>query len=199
MYSITVSSVNPDLSISYYTINLPVFQSQSRNKLWKEHLRIFAFGEDSHALRLASELADLRAANANRRICYRRKCPAERWTPQPTEKPPRRVAFLLCLQVNSDADFVLSNLDAARWYTSPLVTQGLASDRDLPGLQNHACKRAYVSFFSINPLSRNRSIALYVLTFDTFSLFATSVCFTTSICSASSFAAIKYLNSDELI
>ena len=31
--------------------------------------RVFAFGEDSHALRLASELADLRAVNADRRIC----------------------------------------------------------------------------------------------------------------------------------
>ena len=31
--------------------------------------RVFAYGEDSRALRLASELADLRAANANRRIC----------------------------------------------------------------------------------------------------------------------------------
>ena len=105
----------------------------------------------------------------------------------------------MCLQVNLDAESVLANSDAARWYTSSLVKQGLASDRDLPGLQNHACKRAYVSFFSINPLSRNRSIALYVLTFDTFNLFATLVCFTFSICSASSFAAIKYLNSDELI
>ena len=34
----------------------------------------------------------------------------------------------MCLQVNSDADFVLANLDAARWHTSPLVKQGLASD-----------------------------------------------------------------------
>ena len=49
----------------------------------------------------------------------------------------------MCLQVISDAEFVLANLDAARWYTSPLVKQGLASDRDLPGLQSHACKRAY--------------------------------------------------------
>ena len=39
----------------------------------------------------------------------------------------------MCLQVNLDAEFVLSNLDAARWHTSPLVKQGLASDRDLPG------------------------------------------------------------------
>ena len=52
----------------------------------------------------------------------------------------------MCLQVNSDAEFVLSNLDAAQWYTSPLVKQWLASDRYLPGLQNHACKRAYVFF-----------------------------------------------------
>ena len=50
----------------------------------------------------------------------------------------------MCLQVISDADFVLFNLDAARRNTSPLVKQGLASDRDLPGLQSHACKRAYV-------------------------------------------------------
>ena len=48
------------------------------------------------------------------------------------------------LQVNSDAEFVLANLDATRWHTSPLVNQGLASDRYLPGLQNHAGKRAYV-------------------------------------------------------
>jgi len=27
----------------------------------------------------------------------------------------------------------LANLDAARWHTSPLVKQGLASDRYLPG------------------------------------------------------------------
>ena len=39
----------------------------------------------------------------------------------------------MCLQVNSDADFVLANLDAPRWYTSPSVKQALASDRDLPG------------------------------------------------------------------
>ena len=59
--------------------------------------------------------------------------------------PKLRPGRFLCLQVNSDAEFVLANLDAARWHTSPLVKQGLASDRDLPGLQNHACKRAYVS------------------------------------------------------
>ena len=35
--------------------------------------------------------------------------------------------------INKDADFVLANLDAARWHTSPLVKQELASDRDLPG------------------------------------------------------------------
>ena len=71
------SFINSDLSISYYIINLPVFQSQSRNQLGKKRRRIFAFGEDSHALRLASELAELWAANANRRICCRCKCPAK--------------------------------------------------------------------------------------------------------------------------
>ena len=136
------SSVNPDLSISYYTINLPVFQSQSRNKLGKEHLRTFAFGEDSHALRGASGGE-----------CEPAQMPGRTVDPQPTEKPPRRVAFLLCLQVNLDADFVLSNLDAARRNTSPLVKQGLASDRDLPGLQNHACKRQYVSSLITRPVS----------------------------------------------
>lgn len=50
----------------------------------------------------------------------------------------------MCLQVILDADFVLANLDAPRCYTSPLVKQGLASDRDLPGLQSHACKQIYV-------------------------------------------------------
>ena len=58
--------------------------------------------------------------------------------------PKLRPGRFLCLQVNLDADFLLANLDAARWHTSPLVKQGLASDRDLPGLQSHACKRAYV-------------------------------------------------------
>ena len=41
--------------------------------------------------------------------------------------------LMMCLQVILDADFVLANLDAARRNTSPLVKQGLASDRDLPG------------------------------------------------------------------
>ena len=54
----------------------------------------------------------------------------------------------MCLQVNLDAESVLANSDAARWHTSPLVKQGIASDRYLPGLQNHACKRVYV--FEIN-------------------------------------------------
>ena len=65
------SSVNPDLSMSYYTINLPVFQSQSRNQLGKKRRRIFACGEDS------PPCAWLRTVNANRRICGRRKCPAK--------------------------------------------------------------------------------------------------------------------------
>ena len=51
--------------------------------------------------------------------------------------------------INKDAEFVLANLDAARWHTSPLVKQGIASDRDLPGLQNHVCKRAYVYYVRI--------------------------------------------------
>ena len=51
---------------------------------------------------------------------------------------------IMCLQVNLDADFVLANLDATRRNTSPLMKQGLASDRYLPGLQNHACKQIYV-------------------------------------------------------
>ena len=55
----------------------------------------------------------------------------------------------MCLQVNLDAEFVLANLDAARRNTSPLVKQGFASDRDLPGLQNHVCKRAYVRLQNI--------------------------------------------------
>ncbi len=88
------SSVNPDWSMSYYTINLPVFQSQSRNQLGKKRRRIFACGEDSHALRLASELADLRAVNANRRICGRRKCPAKPCHPS-QNKGIRRMPLVL--------------------------------------------------------------------------------------------------------
>ena len=52
--------------------------------------------------------------------------------------------LMMCQQVNSDAEFVLANLDAPKGQTSPLAKQGLASDHDLPGLQNHACKRTYV-------------------------------------------------------
>ena len=57
---------------------------------------------------------------------------------------------IMCLQVNSDAVFVFANLDAPRWHTSPLVKQGLASDRDLPGLQSHACKQNYVIISPLN-------------------------------------------------
>ena len=51
---------------------------------------------------------------------------------------------IMCLRVNSDADFVLANSDAPRCYTSLLVKQGFASDRYLLGLQSHVRKRAYV-------------------------------------------------------
>ena len=50
----------------------------------------------------------------------------------------------MCLQAILDAEFLLANSDAPQRNTAPLVKQGLASDRDLPGLQNHAGKRAYV-------------------------------------------------------
>ena len=56
----------------------------------------------------------------------------------------------MCLQVNLDAEFVLANLDAARCYTSPLVKQRFASDRDLPGLQNRAYKRNDVIILPLN-------------------------------------------------
>ena len=66
----------------------------------------------------------------------------------------------MCLQVILDAEFVLANSGAARWYTSPLVKQGLASDRDLPGLQNHVCKRAYVFFKILKIEDQKRPFAL---------------------------------------
>ena len=56
---------------------------------------------------------------------------------------------IMCLQVNSDAEFVLVNLDAARRNTSPLVKQGLASDRYLPGCNAMlANELMYISFES---------------------------------------------------
>ena len=64
--------------------------------------------------------------------------------------------LVLWLQVNLDADFVLANLDAARWHTSPLVKQGIASDRDLPGcnamLANELMYITFESkFLSVHP------------------------------------------------
>ena len=64
--------------------------------------------------------------------------------------PKLRPGRFLCLQVNLDAEFVLSNLDAARRNTPPLVKQRLASDRDLPGLQNRAYKRNDVIILPLN-------------------------------------------------
>ena len=72
-------------------------------------------------------------ANARQNLATPAKTRGIHWMP-----------LVLCLQVNSDVDFLLANLDAPRRNTSPLVKQGLASDRDLPGLQSHVCKRAYV-------------------------------------------------------
>ena len=46
--------------------------------------------------------------------------------------------LMMCLQVISDAEFVLANSDAAQWHTSPLVKQELASGSDLPSLQSRA-------------------------------------------------------------
>ena len=55
----------------------------------------------------------------------------------------------MCLQVILDADFVLANSDAPRCYTSPLVKQGMASDRYLPGCNAMlANELMYISFES---------------------------------------------------
>ncbi len=62
----------------------------------------------------------------------------------------------MCIQVNSDAESVLANSDAARWHTSPLVKQGIASDLYLPGcnamLANELMYITFESkFLSVHP------------------------------------------------
>ena len=70
---------------------------QSRKKRRKNvGSRIFARGEDSRALRLASELADLRAANADYILCrVRHRIGRIGLLPLPTQKPPDWVAVVL--------------------------------------------------------------------------------------------------------
>ena len=75
---------------------------------------------------------------------------------QPKQRAALRSPFVLCLQVISDADFVLANSDAARRHTSPLVKQGIASDRYLPGcnamLANELMYITFESkFLSVHP------------------------------------------------
>ena len=55
--------------------------------------QVFACGEDSHALRLESELSDLRAANANRRICFANA--RQIYAPLPRQRAPIRGPFAL--------------------------------------------------------------------------------------------------------
>ena len=58
--------------------------------------RVFAFGEDSRALRLPSELGDLRAANADlHSVPQAAQNRAKPRLPQPQQKPPDWVAFVV--------------------------------------------------------------------------------------------------------
>ena len=57
--------------------------------------RVFAFGEDSLALRLVSKLPDLRAENADLHSAPVAQNRTKPRLPQPTQKPPNRVAFVL--------------------------------------------------------------------------------------------------------
>ena len=58
--------------------------------------RVFACGEDSRALRLVSKLPDLRAANADlHSVPLAAQNSPERVLPQPTQKAPLRVPFVL--------------------------------------------------------------------------------------------------------
>ena len=58
--------------------------------------RVFAYGEDSRALRLVSKLPDLRAANADlHSVPQAAQNSPEMGLPQPTQKAPLRVPFVL--------------------------------------------------------------------------------------------------------
>ena len=70
--------------------------------------RIFAYGEDFHALRLMSQLPDLRAGNANlipRR--FARGASFEATVPQPTQKGHPKVSFALYKGYEKDIFCVL--------------------------------------------------------------------------------------------
>ena len=70
----------------------------------------------------------------------------------------------MCLQVILDADFVLANSDAPRRNTSPLVKQGIASDRDLSGgtpyLQTNLCRFSINNFIEQNKNFINNFVLL---------------------------------------
>ena len=74
--------------------------------------RVFAFGEDSLALRLVSKLPDLRAANADLHSAPVAQNRTKPRLPQPTQKPPNRVAFVLCRVADLDAKALVADLDA---------------------------------------------------------------------------------------
>ena len=65
--------------------------------------RVFAFGEDSRALRLVSKLPDLRAANADLHSAPQAQNRANPVLPQPQQKPPDWVAFVVCHDYDLDA------------------------------------------------------------------------------------------------
>ena len=69
--------------------------------------------EDSHTLRLASELVDLRAANANlnpRRVARGASC--EALVPQPTQKGRRLASFLRCAKATKMIFFAVCIWDS---------------------------------------------------------------------------------------
>ena len=71
------------------------FDTGDKIAVFKIRSRNFTFGEDSLALRLASELADLRAANANRFAALCATSAIDKRVAPPTEKPTRWGGFSL--------------------------------------------------------------------------------------------------------
>ena len=73
--------------------NFEKLQSRKKRRKFFPGSRVFASGEDSRTLRLASQLADLRAVNADLHLAPARDR-FEEWLPLPRKKDTRRCPYV---------------------------------------------------------------------------------------------------------
>ena len=90
---------NPILAYGKSCVRSRRFANKTKNRPRGSGTRTFAYGEDTHDLRLTSELVDLRSGYANPILAYGKSCARSRWFANKTKNRPRGSVFVLAAEL----------------------------------------------------------------------------------------------------